>query len=135
MSRTLRILGFILSLVCLCVIVYFSFAKDVTITRYVVGQDKGGHFLAYMALGFLFFLCFCNYVQKRLFVLNLLPMLGAMSLSFLCGYAIELLQPIFGRSFETLDLLSDALGSLAGVVLCFICVLLLTLIERRRSRR
>ena len=93
MSRTVRVIAFILSLLCLAVIVYLSLAKNVSVPEYVLGKDKGAHFLAYMALGFLFFFCFHNAVYHRIIVSNLMPVLGATSLSFLCGYAIELCQP------------------------------------------
>ena len=135
MSKTVRIIGFILSLVCLAAIVYLSLAKDFSVPEYVLGKDKGAHFLAYMALGFLFFVCFHNAVYHRIIVLNLLPLLGAFSLSFLCGYAIELCQPHFGRYFEVMDLVADGLGSFAGAVIGLFCVFFMCLIERRRKHR
>ena len=135
MSKTVRIIGFILSLVCLAAIVYLSLAKDVSVPEYVLGKDKGAHFLAYMALGFLFFVCFHNAVYHRIIVLNLLPLLGAFSLSFLCGYAIELCQPHFGRYFEVMDLVADGLDSFAGAVIGLFCVFFMCLIERRRKHR
>ena len=134
MSRTVRIIGFVLSLVCLAVIVYLSFATDISVPD-MVGKDKGAHFLAYTALGFLFFVCFHNSVHRRIIVLNLMPVFGAVSLSFLCGYAIELCQPHFGRSFEAGDLVADGLGSLAGAVIGLFCVFFMCWIERRRRHR
>ena len=131
MAKALRITGFVLSLICLGAIVYLSFSGNVIIPRYIVGQDKGGHFIAYTVLSALFFLCFCNYTRTGFFRRNILPLIGASSLSFVFGYAIELCQPVFRRSFESLDLLADGLGSVAGVILCFICVLVLRAIERR----
>ena len=124
-----------LSLVCLGVIVYLSLATDISVPEYVVGKDKGAHFLAYMALGFLFFACFHNSVHHRIIVSNLMPVLGASSLSFLCGYAIELCQPHFGRYFEIADLVADGLGSLAGAFVGLLCVFFMCLIERRRRHR
>ena len=50
MSKTVRVIAFVLSLVCLAVIVYLSLAKDISVPEYVVGKDKGAHFLAYTAL-------------------------------------------------------------------------------------
>lgn len=132
MSRTVRMIAFVLSLICLGVIIYLSLAKDISVPEYIYGKDKGAHFLAYMALGFLFFLCFHNSVHHRIMVSNLMPVLGAFSLSFLCGYAIELCQPHFGRSFELADLVADALGSLAGALIGLFCVFFMCLIERRR---
>ncbi len=135
MSRAVRITGFVLSLICIAAIVYLSFASDVRITNYVVGGDKGGHFLAYTALSFLFLICFAVYSRRRVLVRNLMPMLGAFSLSFVCAYCIELIQPYFYRTFELADLLAGALGSLTGIISGFFCVLLVCTIERRRSRR
>ncbi len=131
----MRIVGFVLSLVCIGLIVYLSFASDVPITDYVLGKDKGGHFIAYAALSFLFFICFANYLRRRILVRNLLPMLGAFSLSFVCSYCIELIQPCFDRSFELGDILAGALGSLAGVLLGFLCVIFACTVERRRTKR
>ena len=135
MSRKLRILSFVLSLMCLVVIVYLSLAREISVPEYIYGKDKGAHFLAYMALGFLFFLCFHNSVHRRVIVQNLLPVVGATSLSFLCGYTIELSQPYFGRYFEVADLVADGLGSLAGAVIGLLCVFFVCWIERRRKHR
>jgi len=134
-SRVVRIIGFVLSLICMAVIVYLSFATDVLITNYVVGGDKGGHFLAYTTLSFLFLICFAVYSRNRILIRNLMPMLGAFSLSFVCAYCIELIQPYFHRTFEPADLLAGALGSLSGIIIGFFCVLLVCTIERRRASR
>lgn len=135
MSKAVRIIGFVLSLVCLAVIVYLSLAKDVNVPQYIVGKDKGAHFLAYMALGFLFFVDFHNSVRHRIFLSNLMPVLGAFFLSFLCGYTIELCQPRFGRFFEAADLIADGLGALTGALIGLLCVYFVCLIERRRKKK
>ena len=132
MSKTIRMICFVLSLVCLAAIGYLSFAREISVPEYIYGKDKGAHFLAYMALGFLFFMCFHNSVHHRIIVSNLLPVFGASLLSFLCGYAIELCQPYFGRYFEAGDLVADGLGSLAGSVIGFVCVFFMCWIEKRR---
>ncbi len=135
MSKAVRIIGFVLSLICLAVIVYLSLAKDVNVPQYIVGKDKGAHFLAYMALGFLFFVDFHNSVRHRIFLSNLMPVLGAFFLSFLCGYTIELCQPRFGRFFEAADLIADGLGALVGALIGLLCVYFVCLIERRRKKK
>lgn len=135
MSKTVRNICFVLSLVCLAVIAYLSLAKDVTVPEYIYGKDKGAHFLAYAALGFLLFMCFHNSVYHRIIVSNLLPVLGAGLLSFLCGYTIELCQPYFGRYFEAGDLVADGLGSLAGALIGLVCVFFMCFIEKRRKHR
>ncbi len=135
MSKAVRIIGFVLSLICLAVIVYLSLAKDVNVPQYIVGKDKGAHFLAYMALGFLFFVDFHNSVRHRIFLSNFMPVLGAFFLSFLCGYTIELCQPRFGRFFEAADLIADGLGALVGALIGLLCVYFVCLIERRRKKK
>ena len=135
MSKAVRIIGFVLSLICLAVIVYLSLANDVNVPQYIVGKDKGAHFLAYMALGFLFFVDFHNSVRHRIFLSNLMPVIGAFFLSFLCGYTIELCQPRFGRFFEVADLIADGLGALAGALIGLLCVYFVCLIERRRKKK
>ena len=135
MSKAVRIIGFVLSLICLAVIVYLSLANDVNVPQYIVGKDKGAHFLAYMALGFLFFVDFHNSVRHRIFLSNLMPVIGAFFLSFLCGYTIELCQPRFGRFFEAADLIADGLGALAGALIGLLCVYFVCLIERRRKKK
>lgn len=135
MSKAVRIIGFVLSLICLAVIVYLSLAKDVNVPQYIVGKDKGAHFLAYMALGFLFFVDFHNSVRHRIFLSNLMPVIGAFFLSFLCGYTIELCQPRFGRFFEAADLIADGLGALAGALIGLLCVYFVCLIERRGKKK
>lgn len=135
MSKAVRIIGFVLSLICLAVIVYLSLAEDVNVPQYIVGKDKGAHFLAYMALGFLFFVDFHNSVRHRIFLSNLMPVLGAFFLSFLCGYTIELCQPRFGRFFEAADLIADGLGALTGALIGLLCVYFVCLIERRRNKK
>lgn len=135
MSKAVRIIGFVLSLVCLAVIVYLSLARDVNVPQYIVGKDKGAHFLAYMALGFLFFVDFHNSVRHRIFLSNFMPVLGAFFLSFLCGYTIELCQPRFGRFFEAADLIADGLGALVGALIGLLCVYFVCLIERRSKKK
>lgn len=135
MSKAVRIIGFVLSLICLAVIVYLSLANDVNVPQYIVGKDKGAHFLAYMALGFLFFVDFHNSVRHRIFLSNLMPVIGAFFLSFLCGYTIELCQPRFGRFFEAADLIADGLGALTGALIGLLCVYFVCLIERRRKKK
>ena len=135
MSRTVRIISFVLSLFCLATIIYLSLSREVFIPQYIMGEDKGAHFLAYMALGFLFFMCFHNSVHHRIIVSNLMPLLGATFLAFLCGYAIELFQPYFGRNFEPGDLIADGTGALSGAVIGLLCVFFMCWIERRKRHR
>lgn len=135
MSKAVRIIGFVLTLVCLAVIAYLSLSGDVNVPEYIVGRDKGAHFLAYMALGFLLFVDFHNSVRHRILISNLMPVFGAFCLSFLCGYTIELCQPRFGRFFEVADMVADGLGSMVGALIGLLCVYFVYLIERRRKHK
>ena len=135
MSRVVRVIAFILSVLCMALIAYLSLSSNVSFTKYVVGGDKGGHYLAYTALSMLFFICFANFAGRRLLRRNLLSLLGAFALAFVCSYCIELIQPYFHRTFELADLVAGALGCLTGVVVGFVFVLLVCVIERRLARR
>ena len=116
------------------VIVYFSFSTRVEIPQFLSGTFKIGHFLAYVALSFLLFVCFSDFNTHRFFVWNILPMISSFLLSSLFGYAIELCQPYFGRPFAFPDMLSDCAGALLGTVIGFFCVLFMCTIERKRAR-
>lgn len=133
MSKVIKIMGSVLSLICLAAIVYLSLKRNVTIPEFVVGKDKGAHFIAYTALSFLFFVSFCFPSRRRFLRRNLMVVLAASALSFLVGYCIELCQPAFGRAFELYDLLADGIGSVLGSLLAFFCVFSVCMIERRRS--
>jgi len=134
MYRFLRISGFILSLICMALIVYLSFSSIYDIPEYI-GGDKGGHFLAYMALSAVLFLSFASYGGRGLLPRNLLPLASAFSISFVFSYAIELCQPYFSRHFDIADLVAGSIGAVCGCIISFLFVLLVCTIERRRVNR
>ena len=134
MSKVIKFIGSILSILCLGAIVFLSLKRSVSIPGFVVGADKGAHLIAYTALSFLFFISFCYPVRRRFFKRNILAFLSAAMLSFVVGYAIELCQPAFGRAFELYDLFADGIGSVSGSLLGFFCVFFICLIERRSHR-
>lgn len=135
MGKALRIIGIVLSLGCLAAIVVLSLASDVSIPKYVVGADKGAHFLAYCALSFSLFLAFFRYEGDRLAKRNVLPWASAFLLSFMVGYLIELIQPAFERSFEVLDLVADGAGALTGTLFGIVCVVLVLKIANRKNAK
>lgn len=79
--------------------------------------DTLGHFLAYAILGFFLLLSLRGAVRNR-FVLLILSWL----LAVVYGGLIELVQPLFGRSSESIDLLADAAGSIVGTTIGMIVV-------------
>lgn len=135
MSKVIKTIGAILSVICLALIVFLSVKSSVKIPTFIKGADKGAHFLAYIALSFLFFLAFCSPSRRHYLGRNILPFIASAALAFLVGYAIELCQPYFGRSFELLDLAADGIGAALGSLLGLFCVFLMSIIEKHRSER
>ncbi|MBO4717612.1 MAG: VanZ family protein [Spirochaetales bacterium] len=134
MLRAVRTLAFILCIICMGVIIYFSFSSKVDIPQFLSGTFKIGHCLAYVALSFLLFVCFSDFNTHRFFAWNILPMVSSFLLASLFGYAVELCQPYFGRHFALTDMLSDCAGAFIGTVIGFFCVLFMCTIERKRTR-
>lgn len=89
-------------------------------------SDKLLHLLSYAALGGLTYglLSFGRFSHRRHLLLRLVL---SVTYCTLLGGLIELLQPLTGRSMESLDLLSDLLGALLGALLVH---LLLTLVSK-----
>ena len=133
MLKAVRIISFFLAIICMGVIIYFSFSSKVEIPQFLSGRFKIGHCLAYVAFSFFLFICFSDVNPHRFFLWNILPMISSFLLASLFGYAIELCQPYFGRHFAFTDMFSDAAGAFAGTVMGFFCVLLLCTIERKRA--
>ena len=135
MFKAVRIICFILALVVLGVIAYYTFGSDVQLAEVFTGSFKLGHFLAYTALGFLIFICYADFARRRWMGRNILPMLSAVLMATLVGCAGELCQPFFGRTFALYDMFIDAMGSLTGSLLGLVCVVLMCKIEKRISKR
>jgi VanZ family protein len=132
--KAVRIICFILAVVVLGVIGYYTFGSDVQLAEVFTGSFKLGHFLAYTALGFLIFICYADFARRRWLGRNILPMLSAVLLATLVGCAGELCQPFFGRTFALYDMFIDAMGSLTGAVIGLVCVVLMSKIEKRISK-
>jgi len=83
-------------------------------------SDKIGHGLAYCALGAVSALVFSYGIRnsdrywRRLAAAVLVYVL-------VLGFAIELLQPSFGRTFDTFDALADGIGGIIGFFVFRIC--------------
>ena len=135
MLKAVRIISLVLAVVVLGVIGYYTFGTNVQLAEVFTTSFKLGHFLAYMALGFLIFICYADFARRRWVGRNILPMLSAVLISTLVGYAGELCQPFFGRFFALYDMFIDAMGALTGSLLGLVCVVLMCKIEKRFSKR
>ena len=93
-------------------------------------SDKILHYLAYLVLGFLYFLSAEQLSRKqadtrgggRTLLFRVFLLSTAVIFAFLYGGAIELLQKYTGRQPELLDLLADISGGFSGGVLSFLFV-------------
>lgn len=110
MRRRINRVGGVLTLaVCLAVAVVSLVPGGSLPIGIVPNGDKWGHFLAYSAVGFCFFLSFLRPEGS-----NIAGALAAVLCSGLLGGLIELVQPFFGRSMEGLDLVCDIAGAILG---------------------
>lgn len=123
----MKIMGITLTVLCASLIILFSLedGSSVPSVSWIPFADKGAHALAYAALGFSVALWALQ--DKRRFRF---PLCLAVLVAF--GGCIELLQPEFGRSKEQLDLLADGIGSLVGLLLGVLFLLLLDWWWKRR---
>lgn len=99
--------------------------------------DKGAHALAYMALGFCMFCAVAargkTWCLGDFIVINRWRIGAVATLLLVIGLAIELVQPRFGRSLEMLDLVADGIGSLLGIGVGILALVLGTYWEERRG--
>ncbi len=129
--RTAHILGAVLILLVFALIIFFSFIYGESIGA-KTGGDKIAHLLAFMALGFACSWCFGEIPSKG-FALkkNIVAFVLSFILCFLFGYGIELLQPLFGRTCDFKDLVSDIIGILLGLVVGFSSIIVTVWAFRR----
>lgn len=78
--------------------------------------DKGAHALAYAVFGFWMFIAVSARTARWLGLAGslLVPLACVLASTLVLGYAIELIQPLFGRQYEVLDLLFDLGGGFTG---------------------
>ena len=134
MYRTVKIIGFFLTLVVMAVIVYCTLGSDIQLSPVFSGSFKLGHFLAYMTFGFSLFICYCSFSCHHPLRRNILPMMSATLLASLFGYMGELIQPYFGRHFALYDMFIDTMGALLGSAFGLVCVVFVCKIEKRSDR-
>ncbi|MBO4280064.1 MAG: VanZ family protein [bacterium] len=134
MDRTVKITGFFLTLLVMAIIAYCTLGSDVQLAPVFTGSFKLGHFLAYTALGFLLFICYCSLSRRHPLRRNILPAVSATLMASLYGYMGELCQPFFGRHFALYDMFIDTMGALLGSAFGLVCVVFVCKIEKRGIR-
>ncbi len=133
LQTILRTVGIVLTFFVLIAILYFSFMpkEQYPNVSWIPFADKGDHMVAYAALGFSLFVATLQIPgsgktkkegRKPHSTLHLTSWAGPsiiMTLSFglLFGVAVELLQPVFGRSREWMDVAADFMGLVVGLAL------------------
>ncbi|MBO4388722.1 MAG: VanZ family protein [Spirochaetales bacterium] len=120
MRKLINTIGLVMSSVVTVLVIVLSLSKTVPSTGLGQVNDKLGHFLAYIAVGFFLQMCFFS-SARPLWVRILLPLVLGSAL----GAAIELVQPFTGRSREWLDFVMDASGALLGALISSVFVNLL----------
>ena len=82
-------------------------------------RDIGAHAVAYCAFGCSWFATFIHYDGSKhkysTIIVSFIVVLCGISL----GFALELLQPLFGRSAEFKDLVADSIGVVTGVAVAY----------------
>jgi len=133
LQTILRIVGSTLTFFVVLAILYFSLMPkesypDVT---WIPFADKGDHMVAYAGLGFSLFIATLQIPgsgktrkdgRNSHSTLHLTSWAGpsilmTLSIGFLFGFAVEMIQPLFGRSREWMDLAADFMGLVVGLAI------------------
>lgn len=136
LQMIVRVTGLILSTLVVTLILVFSFMPKESYPEisWIPFADKGDHMAAYAALGFSLFFAFLQIPgsgkpRKRVAVphstLHLSSWSGSAVLvslvvGTLLGIIVELLQPMFERSREWLDLAADFMGLVVGLAIALL---------------
>ncbi|WP_320123568.1 antibiotic resistance protein VanZ [uncultured Sphaerochaeta sp.] len=136
LQMIVRVTGIILSTLVVTLILVFSFMPKESYPEisWIPFADKGDHMAAYAALGFSLFFAFLQIPgsgkpRKRVAVphstLHLSSWSGSAVLvslvvGTLLGIIVELLQPMFERSREWLDLAADFMGLVVGLAIALL---------------
>lgn len=136
LQMIVRVTGTILSVLVVTLILIFSFMPKESYPEisWIPFADKGDHMAAYAALGFSLFFAFLQIPgsgkpRKRVAVphstLHLSSWSGSAVLvslvvGTLLGIIVELLQPMFERSREWLDLAADFMGLVVGLAIALL---------------
>ena len=133
LQKILRTIGSILTFCVLLAILYFSFMpkEQYPHVAWIPFADKGDHMAAYACLGFALFIATLqipgsgkarNDGGKPHSTLHLTSWAGpsiimTLGIGLLFGVVVELLQPLFGRSREWMDVAADFMGLVVGLAL------------------
>ncbi|WP_319758007.1 antibiotic resistance protein VanZ [uncultured Sphaerochaeta sp.] len=136
LQMIVRVTGTILSIIVVTLILVFSFMPKESYPEisWIPFADKGDHMAAYAALGFSLFFAFLRIPgsgkpHKRVAVphstLHLSSWSGSavlvsLVIGTLLGIIVELLQPMFERSREWLDLAADFMGLVVGLAIALL---------------
>ncbi len=131
LQTILRIVGITLTALMLLAILYFSFMprEQYPDVSWIPFADKGEHMVAYAGLGFSLFIAILQIPgsgksrkdsRKPHSTLHLTSWAGpsiimTLIIGFLFGFAIEMIQPLFGRSREWMDVAADFMGLVVGL--------------------
>lgn len=132
--KVIHVFGSITSPLISITIVIFSFISSSTAASsswLLIFGDKGAHTASYMALGFCLFCTMIKPVEQyslmHIVKKNFVRIVVLWALIIVFGSIIEFLQPRFGRGFEVLDIVADAVGSIVGI---FFSILVISIINR-----
>lgn len=130
-KKTVRAIGLVLLTISCILIIIFSFFEFSSTPNSLITNDKIAHSIAYTSLGFSLFLSLVHlptFMQARKerksgdrTILFLSHSTRAIFLSTivgtLFGFIIEILQPLFNRNCDFLDLAADFLGIVLGIAI------------------
>lgn len=130
-KKTVRAIGIVLLTISCILIIIFSFFEFSSTPTSLINNDKIAHSISYTSLGFSLFLSLVHlptFMQARKErkskdknILFLSHSTRAIFLSTiigtLFGLIIEILQPLFNRSCDFLDLAADFLGVVFGIAI------------------
>ena len=130
-KKTVRAIGLVLLTISCILIIIFSFFEFSSTPTSLFTNDKIAHSIAYTSLGFSLFLSLVHlptFMQARKerksgdrTILFLSHSTRAIFLSTivgtLFGFIIEILQPLFNRNCDFLDLAADFLGIVLGIAI------------------
>lgn len=136
LQTILRIVGITLTVLVVLAILYFSLMPkasypDIT---WIPFADKGDHMVAYAGLGFSLFIATLQIPgsgkapkegKHSHSTLHLTSWAGpsiimTLSMGLLFGFAVEMIQPLFGRSREWMDLAADFMGLVVGLAIALV---------------
>ncbi|MGH0052512.1 MAG: antibiotic resistance protein VanZ [Sphaerochaetaceae bacterium] len=136
LQRIVRVTGIVLSAIVVGLILVFSFIPKEAYPKisWIPFADKGDQMTAYAALGFSFFLAFLqipgfdNSRKKREEPHSTLHLsswsgsavIASLVMGIMLGIVVEVVQPIFRRSREWMDLAADFMGLVVGVAVALL---------------